>query len=316
MEDYSRNDLISVVLPVFNEELGITNTIETLEKYVQSQPEDYELIFVNDGSKDKSPALIEQAQKKYDNIKFVQFSRNFGHQLAITAGIRYTKGDAVVVMDADLQDPPTVIPKMVEKWREGYQVVYGKRKARDGETFFKKFTAKMFYRILDSMAKIHIPVDTGDFRLMDRQVVNVLDQMNEAEPFVRGMVSWVGFKQGAVLYERHARNAGKTKYTLPKMMRLAMDGITSFSDAPLKLANVLGATSMILGVLYFLITLFTGFSTLTFAVFLMLFLSGCIMITIGIVGYYLFRVFEESKKRPLYIVAKTSGFENNNHPEV
>ena len=198
----NKSELISIVLPVFNEEDGITSTIDTLEKFISNQPQNFELIFVDDGSKDKSVELIEQEQAQYSNIKLVQFSRNFGHQLAITAGIRYTNGDAVVVMDADLQDPPEVIVDMIKKWHDGYDVVYGKRISRDGESLFKKITAAAFYRTLKHITSVHIPVDTGDFRLMDVKVVNQLKRMNEPDPFVRGMVSWVGFKQTDVNYER------------------------------------------------------------------------------------------------------------------
>ena len=197
-----KNQLISIVLPVFNEEAGIQATIDTLLNYIEQQEENYELIFVDDGSKDKSVEIIKRALAQNDHIKLVEFSRNFGHQLAITAGLEYTKGDAVVVMDADLQDPPEVIPQMIKKWREGYQIVYGKRMQRDGETIFKKFTAKMFYRTFQKLATINMPLDTGDFRLMDRRAVQQLLKLHEKDPFVRGQVTWIGFKQTSVLYHR------------------------------------------------------------------------------------------------------------------
>ncbi|CAI2552575.1 glycosyltransferase family 2 protein [Apilactobacillus kunkeei] len=303
---------ISIVLPVYNEEAGIKNTIEVLENFVECQIETYEIIFVDDGSVDSSVDIIRHAQSQYENIRLVEFSRNFGHQLAITAGIRYTKGDAVVVMDADLQDPPSVIPNMIEKWQEGFDVVYGKRLIREGESFFKRFSAKAFYRVMHKVANVDIPLDTGDFRLMDRKVVDALSKLSEPEPFVRGLVSWIGFKQTAVTYERQERNAGVTKYPLTKMIRLASDGITSFSEIPLKIVNYTGFISIIAGVIYGLITVFTGISTLTFAISLMCVLSGMIMLALGIIGDYLYRTFDASKHRPQYVVSNSYGF--NNHP--
>ncbi|CAI2553359.1 putative glycosyltransferase [Apilactobacillus kunkeei] len=303
---------ISIVLPVYNEEAGIKNTIEVLENFVECQIETYEIIFVDDGSVDSSVDIIRHAQSQYENIRLVEFSRNFGHQLAITAGIRYAKGDAVVVMDADLQDPPSVIPNMIEKWQEGFDVVYGKRLIREGESFFKRFSAKAFYRVMHKVANVDIPLDTGDFRLMDRKVVDALSKLSEPEPFVRGLVSWIGFKQTAVTYERQERNAGVTKYPLTKMIRLASDGITSFSKIPLKIVNYTGFISIIAGVIYGLITVFTGISTLTFAISLMCVLSGMIMLALGIIGDYLYRTFDASKHRPQYVVSNSYGF--NNHP--
>ncbi|MCK8612082.1 glycosyltransferase family 2 protein [Apilactobacillus nanyangensis] len=306
---------ISIVLPVYNEEAGIKNTIEVLESFVECQIETYEIIFVDDGSVDSSVDIIRHAQSQYENIRLVEFSRNFGHQLAITAGIRYAKGDAVVVMDADLQDPPSVIPNMIEKWQEGFDVVYGKRLIREGESFFKRFSAKAFYRVMRKVANVDIPLDTGDFRLMDRKVVDALSKLNEPEPFVRGLVSWVGFKQTAVTYERQERNAGVTKYPLTKMIRLASDGITSFSEIPLKIVNYTGFISIIAGIIYGLITIFTGISTLTFAISLMCVLSGMIMLALGIIGDYLYRTFDASKHRPQYVVSNSYGF-NNHHGNI
>ena len=306
---------ISIVLPVYNEEDGIKNTIEVLENFVECQIETYEIIFVDDGSVDSSVDIIRHAQSQYENIRLVEFSRNFGHQLAITAGIRYAKGDAVVVMDADLQDPPSVIPNMIEKWQEGFDVVYGKRLIREGESFFKRFSAKAFYRVMHKVANVDIPLDTGDFRLMDRKVVDALSKLNEPEPFVRGLVSWVGFKQTAVTYERQERNAGVTKYPLTKMIRLASDGITSFSEIPLKIVNYTGFISIIAGIVYGLITVFTGISTLTFAISLMCVLSGMIMLALGIIGDYLYRTFDASKHRPQYVVSNSYGF-NNQHQNI
>lgn len=309
-------ELISIVLPVFNEEAGIENTIDSLENFTANQPQNFELIFIDDGSSDQSAKLIASSQAYHSNIKLVQFSRNFGHQLAITAGIRYASGDAVVVMDADLQDPPAVIVDMISKWHEGYDVVYGKRVLRDGESWFKKVTAAMFYRGLQKITSIKIPLDTGDFRLMDRQVVHELSRMNETDPFVRGMVSWVGFKQADVEYERRERIAGYSKYPLTKMIRLAMDGVTSFSAVPLQLANWLGTFSILFSLGYLGFALFTQMDTAHFAVFSIFLMVGILLLSLGMIGSYLFRIFEASRKRPLYIVSKTTGFQDRPSPKT
>ncbi|MFD1412154.1 glycosyltransferase family 2 protein [Lapidilactobacillus gannanensis] len=301
--------LISIVLPVYNEHEILPTTIQTLEDFVAGQPQDYELIFVDDGSRDYSATIVEHARLKYHNLKLVQFSRNFGHQIAITAGIRYASGDAIVVMDADLQDPPEVIPAMIKQWQAGYQVVYGKRLQRDGETWFKKISAHWFYRILAKLTTIQIPTDTGDFRLIDRQVAETLKKVNEDDPYVRGLVSWVGFRQTAVEYERHERLAGKSKYPLKKMIKLAFDGITSFSAVPLKFATWLSAILISFGILLGLISLIVGQATnITLLVFMMCLCSGVILLIIGILGVYLSRIFAASRQRPLYIVANTVGF--------
>jgi Glycosyltransferases involved in cell wall biogenesis len=303
------NKLISIVLPVYNEHEILPTTIQTLEDFVAGQPQDYELIFVDDGSRDYSATIVEHARLKYHNLKLVQFSRNFGHQIAITAGIRYASGDAIVVMDADLQDPPEVIPAMIKKWQEGYQVVYGKREQRDGETWFKKASAHWFYRLLAKMTTIPIPTDTGDFRLIDRQVAEVLKTINEDDPYVRGLVSWVGFRQTAVTYERHERLAGQSKYPLRKMIKLALDGITSFSTVPLKMASWLGGGLIGFASLFGLFSLIGGHATnVTLLMFFTGFCSGVILLTIGTLGDYLSRIFAASRQRPLYVVANTVGF--------
>lgn len=308
-----KNQLISIVLPVFNEEAGIQATIDTLLNYIEQQEERYELIFVDDGSKDKSVAIINHAIAQHNNIKLVEFSRNFGHQLAITAGLEYTKGDAVVVMDADLQDPPEVIPQMIEKWHEGYEIVYGKRMQRDGETFFKKFTAKMFYRTFRKLATIDMPLDTGDFRLMDRKAVNQLMKLHEQDPFVRGQVTWIGFRQTSVQYHRQERIAGETKYPLSKMVKLALDGITSFSMKPLQVVNIFSILPLASGVFslgYLIVT--SNYSLASVGVTILLFTLGLLMLSIGILGSYLGRVLDQVNNRPRYIVSKTEGFEARN----
>lgn len=308
-----KNQLISIVLPVFNEEAGIQATIDTLLNYIEQQEENYELIFVDDGSKDKSVEIIKRALAQNDHIKLVEFSRNFGHQLAITAGLEYTKGDAVVVMDADLQDPPEVIPQMIKKWREGYQIVYGKRMQRDGETIFKKFTAKMFYRTFQKLATINMPLDTGDFRLMDRRAVQQLLKLHEKDPFVRGQVTWIGFKQTSVLYHRQERIAGETKYPLSKMIKLAVDGITSFSMKPLHFVNLFSVVPLASGVFslgYLIAT--SNYSFASIGITVLLFTLGLLMLSIGILGSYLGRVLNQVNNRPRFIVSKTEGFEERN----
>ncbi|WP_119317799.1 glycosyltransferase family 2 protein [Companilactobacillus formosensis] len=308
-----KNQLISIVLPVFNEEAGIQATIDTLLNYIEQQEEKYELIFVDDGSRDKSVAIIKKALAQNNHIKLVEFSRNFGHQLAITAGLEYTKGDAVVVMDADLQDPPEVIPQMIKKWHEGYQIVYGKRMQRDGETIFKKFTAKMFYRTFQKLATINMPLDTGDFRLMDRRAVQQLLKLHEKDPFVRGQVTWIGFKQTSVLYHRQERIAGETKYPLSKMIKLAVDGITSFSMKPLHFVNLFSVLPLASGVFslgYLIAT--SNYSFASIGVTVLLFTLGLLMLSIGILGSYLGRVLDQVNNRPRFIVSKTEGFEERN----
>jgi len=301
-------NLISIVLPVYNEEAGIVKTIEVLENFVEKQPQDFELLFIDDGSTDTSVSLIKAMQQKYLNIKLIKFSRNFGHQLAISAGIRYTMGDAVVVMDADLQDPPSVIPEMIKEWKKGAQVVYGKRKNRAGETWFKKISASLFYRFLQKIASINIPLDTGDFRLMDRCVIKELRKMNETDPFVHGLVSWVGFKQTSVEYERKERIAGSSKYPLKKMVNLALSGITSFSDFPLKLLIWAGSISIGFSLVYLPVALITGFTTLKFLIGTLFGMIGLSLIGMGLLGIYIYKTFQASRKRPLYIVSDISGF--------
>lgn len=308
------NQLISIVLPVFNEEAGIQVTIDTLLNYIEQQEESYELIFVDDGSKDKSVPIIKKALAQNDSIKLVEFSRNFGHQIAITAGLNYAKGDAVVVMDADLQDPPEVIPQMIEKWHEGYGIVYGKRMQRDGETFFKKSTAKMFYRTFRKLATIDMPLDTGDFRLMDRRAVNQLMRLHEKDPFVRGQVTWIGFKQTSVKYHRQERIAGETKYPLSKMIKLALDGITSFSMKPLQFVNIFSIVPLVSGVFYLGYLLASrNYNAASIGITILLFSLGLLMLSIGILGGYLGRVLDQVNDRPRYIVSKTEGFKERNN---
>lgn len=308
----------SIVVPVYNEELVIGETYKRLKKVMDSTEETYEIIFVNDGSKDGTVEIAKTICDMDSNIKLLSFSRNFGHQLAISAGMDNSSGNAVVVIDADLQDPPEVILKMIEKWKEGYDVVYGKRAKRNGETFFKKFTAKAFYRILKSMTDIDIPVDTGDFRLIDRKVCDKLKSLPEHNRYVRGLVSWVGYKQIGVEFIRKERFAGETKYPLKKMIKFASDGIASFSYKPLKFANYVGGIISAFSVLFAIIEMFkgiftkSGISGMSLAIDLIFFLIGGLFITLGIMGEYLSRMADEAKGRPLYIIGEKAGFEDEN----
>ncbi|MTV81735.1 glycosyltransferase [Lactobacillus sp. CRM56-3] len=302
-------DYLSIVVPVYNEAAGITETIDVLENYIANRLEDYEILFVDDGSTDNSVRLIQQAMDRNENIKLIELSRNFGHQVAITAGLRYASGDAVVIMAADLQDPPAVIPDMIEKWHAGNQVVYGQRVSRDGENLFHRFFSALFYRVFRAITHIHVPLDAGDFRLLDQRVVRILRQMNEPDPFLRGMVSWVGFKQTSVRYERQARTA-KNSNRRGHLLHLAMDGITAFSAVPLKIATWIGSLAMIFGLVYLGIEAFIGLTTLKVLVFSLYFLVSAVLVSLGIIGSYLFRVLNATKHRPLYIVASTHGFSN------
>ncbi len=306
--------VLSVVLPIFNEEAIIPELLRRLHGTLASLSASYEVIFVNDGSRDRSLELLAVAARQDPHFKIIDFSRNFGHQVAITAGIDYSGGEAVIVMDADLQDPPETIPALVEKWRAGFDVVFAVREERAGESLFKRGTASLFYRLLKRVARIDIPADTGDFRLMSRRAVDALKSLRERHRFVRGMVSWVGFRQTAVRYQREARYAGITKYPLRKMLSFAMDGIASFSFAPLHLATYLGVSAAGVSFFYLVYALWvrfftdravTGWTSLIVAV---LFVGGVQLITLGIIGEYIGRIYDESKQRPLYIVADTVGF--------
>ncbi|MED4787661.1 glycosyltransferase family 2 protein [Bacillus atrophaeus] len=312
----SRHIQCSIVVPVYNEELVIQETYQRLKEVMDRTKENYELLFINDGSCDRSVEILREHSLIDPRVKVIDFSRNFGHQIAITAGMDYAQGNAIVVIDADLQDPPELILDMIEKWKEGYNVVYAVRTKRKGETFFKKQTAAMFYRLLRSMTDIDIPIDTGDFRLLDRKVCNEMKKLKEKNPFVRGLVSWIGFKQTAVEYERDERLAGETKYPLKKMLKLSMDGITTFSHKPLKLASFAGILMSGAGFLYMLIVLYmklftdstiTGWSSL---IVIQLLFSGIVLLMLGMIGEYIGRIYDEAKDRPLYIVQKSYGLEN------
>jgi polyisoprenyl-phosphate glycosyltransferase len=310
---------VSVVAPVFNEEAILPELYRRVREALDGAGEDWELVMVNDGSGDRSPEIMRQLYEQDPRVKVVYFARNFGHQVAITAGADYARGDAVVIIDADLQDPPEVIPDLLAKWREGYEVVYAVRAKRMGETWFKEFTARAFYRIIYRITDINIPMDVGDFRLMDRKAVNALKGIREKHRFMRGLSVWIGFRQTGVEYVRAERFAGQTKYPLKKMLKFALDGITSFSYLPLQLATYVGFVCAALAVLGIIVTVilrlsgsqaFYGQATTLVSV---LFLGGVQLICLGIIGEYLGRIYDEVKGRPLYIVSSTLGLDPPAH---
>jgi len=321
--------IISIIAPIFNEVENIPVLYERIHDVMEAISETWELLLVNDGSSDGSLEAIDALyERDPGHIRVIHFARNFGHQIAVTAGMDYACGDAVVLIDADLQDPPEVIAQLIEKWREGYEVVYAIRAQREGESWFKLATASFFYRMLYKITDVKIPLDTGDFRLMDRKVVEAVDAMREHSRFIRGMVSWVGFKQTGVEYTRAARYSGTTKYPLRKMLRFAWDGITGFSYFPLQLATYLGFVIAGISLVAILIVIYLRIFTSTEPLYgqattlvTVLFLGGIQLISLGIIGEYLGRIYNEVKNRPLYIVHNTQGLRmsephaRHHHPE-
>lgn len=303
---------ISVVIPMYYEEEVAKECYERMTKVLKEiENYEYELILVNDGSKDKTLEILEEIAKNDSKVKVLSFARNFGHQCAVTAGLKYVTGDAIVIIDADLQDPPELIPEMLKLWEEGNQVIYGKRKTREGESKFKLLTAKMFYNTLNALSDVEIPKDTGDFRLVDRAVVDVINSLPEHNKFLRGLFSWVGFEQKAFEYERKERFAGKTKYPLKKMLKLASDGIISFSTKPLKIVGGLGILSIILSfviLVYSILSYIFKWNNLTpgwtSLMVTMTFLGGSILLSLWMIGEYIARIYDESKARPQYIISK------------
>jgi polyisoprenyl-phosphate glycosyltransferase len=301
--------MLSVVVPCFNEQEGIRVCHERLTSVLTSAGERFEIVYIDDGSTDQTAEILRSIYAADpEHVVFVQLSRNFGHQPAVTAGLTATRGDAVVIIDSDLQDPPEIIPQMLALWRQGYQVVYGVRETRDGESQFKLATASMFYRLINSLAEVEIPLDTGDFRLIDRVIVDAFAQMPERHRLLRGMATWIGFSQIGLPYHRHARFAGHTKYPLRRMLALALDGIVSFSTVPLRFVTLLGflsAAAAFIGIIYSLIVrIFTSSWVPGWAISFvgMLFMSGVQMLCIGILGEYIGRIYTETKQRPLFLV--------------
>ena len=308
--------MLSVVVPCMNEEAVLFETHQRLEQVLQGAGIFFELIYVDDGSTDTTPSVLRALQRQDSHVRVIRFSRNFGHQIAITAGLEHATGDAVVVIDADLQDPPEVIVEFLKKWEEGHEVVYGVRTERDGETAFKLWTAKIFYRLINRLSDTRIPLDAGDFRLLDRKVVDALLSMPERDRYVRGMISWLGFSQCAVPYHRAARTAGETKFSLWRMLHFATDGVVSFSILPLRLATwtgflasglaLLGIIAVVLEKYLHVTGLVQGWSSTVIAV---LFMGGVQLVCLGIIGEYVGRAYGEVKRRPLYIVQERIGFE-------
>ena len=302
------NKRLSLIVPVYYEEEVLPLAYPRMKAAMEKTGYDFEIIFVNDGSRDGTMKILRGIAKADRRVKVLSFSRNFGHQLAVTAGMDEANGDALIIIDADLQDPPELIPDMVKLWEQGADIVYGKRKKREGETFFKKFTAACYYRLLTSMSAYPIPLDTGDFRLIGRNVADVFLRMREHGRFLRGMSAWMGFESVPIEYIRHERAAGKTKYTLKKMLKFALDGITGFSTKPLTLPLVLGGVVTGLSLLGFLAVLIcactVGAAAWLWGLCGVCLLQGVVLLCLGVHGAYLGRIFEESKGRPLYIVAE------------
>jgi dolichol-phosphate mannosyltransferase len=301
---------LSIVVPVYNENDCFQEMFRRVSEVMDTTKESWEMIVIDDGSRDGSTDQIRELGKKDPRVKPVIFARNFGHQIAVTAGMDYAQGDAVVIIDADLQDPPEVILQLIEKWKEGYQVVYAIRGEREGESWFKTFTASFFYRLIQKITDVKIPLDTGDFRLLDRKVVDVMNSMHERHRFLRGMSAWVGFKSIGVTYKRSARFAGKTKYPLKKMLLLALNAITGFSYFPLQLATYVGfiaagiSTIAIPVVIIMRITGSQAFLGQASTLLAVLFLGGVQLISLGILGEYIGRIYDEVKGRPLYVVSE------------
>ena len=310
---------LSVIVPMYYEEEVAEECYKRLKKVLEglSEKYEYEIVFINDGSKDKTLNILENIAKENKCVKIISFSRNFGHQCAVTAGLKYITGDAIVIIDADLQDPPELIPEMLKLWEDGNDVIYGKRKSRAGESRFKLLTASMFYKTLNALSDVEIPKDTGDFRLVDRKVVEVINSLPEHNKFLRGLFSWVGFKQTPFEYERKERVAGKTKYPLGKMLKLAQDGIFSFSTKPLRIVGTMGIVSILISILilvYSILSYFFNWNDLTAGwtsmMVTMTFLGGMILISLWMIGEYVGRIYDETKRRPEFIIEKTININN------
>ena len=303
---------LSIVVPIFNEEQNLPELHSRLSDAARAITPSYEIVFVNDGSRDESRAILVLLSQRDDHVYYIHFSRNFGHQIAVTAGLDRCRGKSVVIIDGDLQDPPEVIPELYEKHKSGYDVVYARRSERKGETWFKRSTAKLFYRVLRRSTAIDIPLDTGDFRLIDRKVVDALKKMPEQNKFLRGQIAWLGFRQGEVLFSRDKRRYGKTGYPLSKMLRFAMDGITAFSDRPLKLVTAMGFAISFLSfaiIVYAMYSHFVLLRTITGWTSLIIsstFIGGVQLLSIGIIGEYISRMNKNILNRPLYVVESSN----------
>ncbi|MBK6339565.1 MAG: glycosyltransferase family 2 protein [Bacteroidetes bacterium] len=303
---------LSIIIPVFNEETNLVLLKERIFNSIAPIFKEFEIIFINDGSKDKSIYIIKEMAKVDNQIKYIDFSKNFGHQIAVSAGLEMCKGALIVIMDADLQDPPELIPKLIEKSKEGFDVVYAKRIQRNGETYFKRKTASIFYSLINRLTDVEIPNEAGDFRLINRKICNIIKSMPEKNKFLRGQIAWAGFNQSNVDYIREERHSGKTNYTLLKMIQLAFDGITSFSNLPLKLATILGFVVSGFSFLVILYTLYSkyiaggaekGWPSIMVSI---LFIGGVQLICLGIIGEYIGRILDNVRDRPLYLIKETN----------
>ncbi len=310
---------ISIIVPAYNEEESLPFLYERLEKLMDSiKNYEFEILFINDGSKDNTLNLIKEYREKDKRISYVDFSRNFGKEIGMIAGLDYATGDAVIFMDADLQDPPELIPEMIKYWEEGYDDVYAQRKTRAGETFLKKFTSKMYYKVLQALTPVPIQKDTGDFRLLDRRCVNALKKLRETDRNSKSMFSWIGYKKKAVMYDRDARVAGKTKWNYKKLVDLAIDGITSFTTSPLRISTYIAIPTFLALFVYFIyviikcITQDVAIQAFQAIILLVLFFSGVQILLFGIIGEYLGRIFNASKNRPLYLVNEYNGKRETN----
>lgn len=310
---------ISIIIPAYNEEEALPALMERITKFADDTKDyDFEFLFVNDGSKDRTIELIKEYREKDKRVCYVDFARNFGKETAMKAGIDYATGDAVVFLDADLQDPPEIITEMIKYWEEGYDDVYAQRKSRKGETWMKKFTSKMYYKILQDLTNVPIQKDTGDFRLLDRRCVNALKVMNESQRNSKSMFSWIGYKKKAIFYDRDPRVAGKTKWNYSKLINLAIDGITSFTTSPLRISTFIAIPTFLVLFVYFVYVIVKSFivhqpiQAFQATILLILFFSGIQIMLFGIVGEYLGRIFNETKNRPLYLVNEYNGEKENN----
>ena len=310
---------ISIIIPAYNEEESLPFLYERLEKLMDSITNyEFEILFINDGSKDNTLNLIKEYREKDSRISYVDFSRNFGKEIGMIAGLDYATGDAVIFMDADLQDPPELIPEMIKYWEEGYDDVYAQRRSRAGETFLKKFTSKMYYKVLQTLTPVPIQKDTGDFRLLDRRCVNALKKLRETDRNSKSMFSWIGYKKKAVMYDRDPRVAGKTKWNYKKLVNLAIDGITSFTTSPLRISTYIAIPTFLALFVYFIyviikcITQDVAIQAFQAIILLVLFFSGVQILLFGIIGEYLGRIFNASKNRPLYLVNEYNGERENN----
>ena len=306
-----KKKLVTILVPAYNEEEVLHMLYERLKQLMDNNEKyDFEILFVNDGSKDKSLQIMQELREKDKRVCYLNLSRNFGKEIGMIAGLDYAKGDAVVSIDADLQDPPELIPEMLKYWEEGYDDIYAKRKSREGETWLKKMTSKMYYKVLQAFTRIEIQKDTGDFRLLDRRCVEALKSMRETQRYTKGLFSWIGYNKKEILYDRDPRAAGKTKWNYGKLINLSIDGITSFTTSPLRWAAIIGVLISIVGFIYMIYiiikTIATGIDVPGYAstMVVILFLGGIQLIFLGVIGEYLGRAFNETKHRPLYFIER------------